>query len=87
MSNNFANIILYRHLCKNTKYANNRSMFRNWIQSNSLNENRIKYIEYYLKMKFHINKENELLESYNINIVRDNKRDIESVARKVGLQI
>jgi hypothetical protein len=45
------------------------------------------FIGYYLKMKFHINNENKLLESYNINVVRDSKRDIESVARRVGLEI
>ncbi len=41
----------------------------------------------FLKMKFHIDNENKLLESYNINVVRDSKREIASVARKVGLEI
>lgn len=44
-------------------------------------------IESYLKMKYHIKKENELLSSYNINIVRDSKKEIEGVAKRVGLQI
>jgi len=45
------------------------------------------FIKNYLKMKYHINKENKLLQSYNINIVRDSKKEIESVAWRVGLEI
>ena len=36
-------------------------------------------------MKYHINKENELLESYNINIIRDNKESVDNIAKRVGL--
>ncbi len=91
--------LLYRYLCKNIKVQENRYLFKESIKfemeklsnSASNSNNKIKereeFIQNYLKMKFHIDNENSLLESYNINVVRDSKREIISVARKVGLEI
>jgi hypothetical protein len=93
--------LVYRYLCKNINVLENRLYFRETLTTeienlNSLNDStnqQSKLAEYekfqqdYLKMKFHIDNENRLLESYNINVVRDSKREIVSVARKVGLEI
>ena len=80
--------LLYRYLCKNIEESN-RNLFREALQKGldvNLNKQEA-FIQYYLQMKKHIDQENKLLQSYNINIVRDSRREIESVARKVGLQI
>jgi hypothetical protein len=91
--------LLYRYMCKNINVQENRYLFKESIKiemeklsnSASNSNNKIKeweeFIQNYLKMKFHIDNENSLLESYNINVVRDSKREIISVARKVGLEI
>ena len=93
--------LFYRYLCKNINLQDNRNLFKESIinemeklsNSASNSNNKIKiteweeFIQNYLKMKFHIDNENSLLESYNINVVRDSKREIISVARKVGLEI
>jgi hypothetical protein len=95
--------LLYRYVFKNISVPNNRILFFDSIKEriddfkiNEFNneeekQNKISewnnFINNFLKMKFHIDNENRLLESHNINIVRDSKKDIESVARKVGLEI
>jgi len=92
--------LLYRYLCKNIELQSNRNLFKNYLRNeienfkNLQNKNKSKkeeqinnYIKNYIQMRRHIDAENALLESYNINIVRDSKREIESVARKVGLEI
>lgn len=95
--------ILYRYIRKNIEIPTNREVFYEHIKiqidkfqsANFKNENeknkKIKewdtFIVNYLKMKNHIDNENKLLESYNINILRDGKKDVEMVARKVGLEI
>ncbi len=40
-----------------------------------------------MEMRKHINAENMLLESYNINVVRNHKKDVENVAKRCGLRI
>lgn len=91
--------LVYRYLCKNINVLENRLFFRESITTEiqkmqghpSMSESKLAEYEKfhldYLKMKFHIDSENKLLESYNINVVRDSKREIVSVARKVGLEI
>ena len=92
-------MLLYRYINKEI-LPNNRNLFRtaiieqiqNFNNLNSLGrENKIKewdqFIKNYIQMKYHINRENKILESYNINVVRDSKKEIENVARKVGLEI
>ncbi len=44
-------------------------------------------VEEYILMLRHVKNENELLESYNINVRRDTKKKLESVAEYVGLRI
>jgi hypothetical protein len=44
-------------------------------------------IENHIRMKYHIERENTLLKSYNINVARDTKKEIENVAKRVGLKI
>lgn len=44
-------------------------------------------IRFYLSMKYHIERENSLLQSYNINVIRDSKSEIERVANRVGLSL
>lgn len=88
--------LYYRSICKENN-EHNRKVFRNVIkdeinkfQNNMTSQNLEywnKFITNYLKMQYHVNKENALLDSYNINIPRDSKKEIESIARKVGLQI
>lgn len=46
-----------------------------------------RFIDNYIKMKKHIVQENQLLESYNINVPRDSKRTIEAVAKRVGFEL
>ncbi len=92
-------MLLYRYINKEI-LPNNRNLFRtaiieqiqNFNNLNSLGrENKIKewdqFIKNYIQMKYHINRENKILKSYNINVVRDSKKEIENVARKVGLEI
>jgi hypothetical protein len=95
--------LLYRYICKNFTHANNTQIFKNYIREeiHSFNsksftnevERMIKISEWneliknYNKMNYHIDKENELLASYNINVVRDNKTQIEDIAHRVGLQV
>jgi hypothetical protein len=44
-------------------------------------------VEEYILMLRHVKNENELLESYNINVRRDTKKKLENVAEYVGLRI
>ena len=43
--------------------------------------------EEYLEMRKLIKEENDLLESYNINVNRDNKKKVERTAAYVGLRV
>jgi len=93
--------VFYRNLCKDLNNKN-LTIYRDFINDEidrinktNLSKNKIedekKYYENfmisYIKMKNHIKAENDLLESYNINVKRDTKREIENVAKKVGLRI
>jgi hypothetical protein len=82
-------ILLYRYFCKNIDVTFNRTMFKEALRRGIGHDEgkREKFIQLYLQMKKHIDKENELLESYNINIIRDSRREIEAVAKRVGLEI
>jgi len=93
--------LFYRNLCKELELKN-LSIYREYIQDEIFRINKSnlekKKFEYekqyyedfmtsYLKMKQHIKLENELLESWNINIKRDTKKEVENVAKRVGLRI
>lgn len=93
--------LFYRNLCKDLQLKN-LNIFRDFIRDEidrinktNLSRDKIeeekKYYENfmisYMKMKKHIKAENDLLESYNINVKRDTKKEIENVAKKVGLRI
>lgn len=93
--------IFYRNLCKDLNNKN-LTIYRDFIRDEidrinktGLNKNKIqeesqyyeKFMISFMKMKNHIKAENDLLESYNINVKRDTKREIENVAKKVGLRI
>lgn len=93
--------LFYRNLCKDLK-LNNLFIYRDFIHDeikrindvnmsiNTKNKEKEYYENFmssYIKMKNHIKAENELLESYNINIKRDSKKEIENVAKRVGLRI
>jgi len=96
-------LIVFRYMCKNFQHKNNLLTFKNLLKSEFQNfENKkfsndlekiIKISEWnellrnMNKMDFHIDKENELLASYNINIVRDQKSQIEDIANRVGLKL
>jgi hypothetical protein len=82
-------IIAYRYLCKNIEETGNRILFKEALKRGIGNDNfkQEKFIKNFLQMKKHIDKENELLKSYNINIIRDSRREIEAVAKKVGLEL
>jgi hypothetical protein len=87
---------LYRMILKDVGLKNvgmYRSFFDEEIQRYS-NTGDIKQIEdvnvlveEYILMLRHVKNENELLESYNINVRRDTKKKLESVAEYVGLRI
>ena len=81
--------ILYRYMCQNIKESSNRSIFKEVFIKGTGQDiiKQEKFIFYFLQMKKHIDKENELLQSYNINVVRDSRKEIEAVAKKVGLEI
>ncbi len=87
---------LYRLLCKDVKVKNinmYRTFFKEEIEKNKnindikLIEDQIILVEEYILMLKHVRKENELLESYNINVRRDTTKKLESVAEYVGLRI
>lgn len=93
--------LFYRNLCKDLQLKN-MNIYRDYIRDEierinktNMNENKIQeekiYYENimisYMKMKKHIKAENELLESYNINVKRDSKKEVENVAKKCGLRI
>ena len=50
-------------------------------------DNMIEFIEEYLTMRKFIKIENDLLISYNINVIRDNKTQIERTANYCGLSV
>lgn len=80
--------LFYRYICKNISLESNRQLFRKELLSNEYNKDKINsFFSNYLIMKHHINSENELLNSYNINVTRDNMKEIRSVARRCGLEI
>ena len=100
MSKNFVQLF-YRNLCKDISPVN-RKLYKDYVKEEILKfksnnytadekltliKNTDNLIKTYLKMKHHISKETQLLTSYNINIPRDGKRDIENVAHRCGLQI
>lgn len=80
--------LYYRHICKNIK---NRDLFRSFIveeiKKPNSNNNYTKIIPTYLMMRQHIKNENDLLESYGVNIIRDHRKAVEMTARYVGLEI
>jgi hypothetical protein len=87
--------LFYRYICKNIRDPN-RLLFRNFIYeefniNNEKDDEKISkwnnLFKNYLKMKYHIDEENKLLASYNINVVRDNKSEIKNVARRVGFDV
>ena len=93
--------LFYRNICKDLKLKN-LFLYQDFIQDEILRinntnldmEKNTKEIIYYenlmvsyINMKNHIKAENDLLQSYNINVKRDTRKDIESVARRVGLKI
>ncbi len=45
------------------------------------------FMQSYMKMKKHIKEENDLLESYQINVKRDTRKEIENVAKRCGLRL
>jgi len=93
--------LFYRSLCKEGQLKN-LNMYRDYIRDeidrinkSNLSPNKIEEQKAYyeglmtshMKMKKHIKAENDLLESYNINVKRDSKKEIENVAKRVGLRI
>jgi predicted nucleic acid-binding protein len=91
----------YRVLCKNLENKNLR-LYKDYIQDeierinktnlkkNEIEEEKLYYENLmlsFIKMKKHIKAENDLLESYNINVKRDTKKEIENVAKRVGLRL
>jgi len=93
-----AHQLLYRRLLKQAPY--NRDTIRKMIStkytltnkqfgnSTEVNETKVNQLsENYLLMRDLIKQENELLVSYNLNIDRDNKKQIERTANYVGLKI
>lgn len=81
--------LLYRYICKNIAESSNRIIFKEVFINGSFADlkKQERFVLYYLQMKKHIDKENELLQSYNINVIRDSRKEIEAVAKKVGLEI
>ena len=93
--------LFYRNLCKDLQLKN-LNIYRDFIRDeneriNKTNLDKIKieqekeyyenFMKSYMKMKKHIKAENDLLESYNINVKRDSKKEIENVAKRVGLRL
>lgn len=95
--------ILFRYVCKNFNNKNNTLTFKNLLRSEIENFESKKFtnemekiykisewnelLKNINKMDQHIDRENELLASYNINIVRDQKSQLEDIANRVGLKI
>lgn len=80
----------YRILYKNIKSRELSKIFKDKVLNSknlvfSSNENQI--LIDYLIMKRYIREENELLTSYNINVLRDDMKQIERTANYVGLRI
>lgn len=93
--------LFYRNLCKDLQLKN-INIYKDFIRDeidriNKTNLSPIKiktekeyyenFMISYLKMKKHINAENDLLESYNINVKRDTRKEIENVAKRCGLRL
>lgn len=93
--------LFYRNLCKELQLKN-LNIYRDFIRDeidriNKTNLTKLKLEEEkeyyeslmtsYIKMKKHIKAENDLLESYNINVKRDSRKEIENVAKRVGLRL
>jgi hypothetical protein len=96
---NFTNSLklFYREICKEVRLVNIRK-YRDYLDGEINKYNRRDYdlnklielntfIEEYTMMLKHVRAENELLESYNINVRRDSMKKIEGVANYVGLKI
>jgi hypothetical protein len=95
--------LAFRHICKNFTEKNNIQTFKNLLRKEIENfenkkftnelEKMIKIAEWnelfinLNKMDYHVDRENELLASYNINVVRDNKSQIAHIANRVGLKV
>jgi hypothetical protein len=86
--------LLYRKVYKHAK-APNRALFKSFFRNDIKNFNTKEYspedlntmLLNYIQMRKFIEDENKLLESYNINVVREPSRDVENVAKKVGLKL
>ncbi len=89
--------ILYRKLIKSNKGNLDKTFKEICHDTDSINKfnNANKQINYnisnllseYETMKSYIKEENVLLESYNINIIRDNKDKLRKTASYVGLRM
>jgi hypothetical protein len=101
LKNNFK--LSFRQVCKHFPEKQNIQTYKNFLReeiqkfenkkfTNEL-EKMIKISEWnelfinLNKMDYHVDKENELLASYNINVVRDSKSQIADIASRVGLKI
>jgi hypothetical protein len=89
--------LFYRKICKEVRICNIKK-YREYLNEEIAKYNHKDYdlnklielntfIQEYKSMLQHISEENSLLKSYNINVRRDSKKKVESVANYVGLRI